>query len=267
MSDSRLLEALQLRVLLGDGAYGTEFLRRGGAKDRPFDEMNLTRPDAVLELHREYVAAGAELIRTNTFLANRLRLEKHGLGEKTREINVAGARLAREAATGAFVAGSVGPLSDLPEEGRGAAYAEQCEALAEGGCDALQLETFRDPRDLGTAILAASQTGLPVISQMTVANGAPQAFFETFLRAGQVVGINCVTPMQALRGLEYLATLSTLPRSAFPSAGLPGQEASPETFAAWIKDLVAAGARLVGGCCGAGPGHIRAAAAMLGKGR
>ncbi len=266
MSDSRFLEVLNERAILGDGAYGTEFIRRGCRRDRPFDEMNLSQPQVVLDLHREYLAAGAELIKTNTFLANRLRLEKHGLGEKTHDINAAGARLAREAARDGFVAGSVGPLGDVPEERRARAYAEQCEALAEGGCDALLLETFQDPFDLGTAILAASQTGLPVISQMTVSNGTPQAFFETFLRAGQVVGINCVTPLQALRGLEYLATLSTLPRSAFPSAGLPGQEAAPETFAAWIKDLVAAGARLVGGCCGAGPQHIRAAAAIVGIG-
>jgi len=267
MADSRLLEALEKGVLLGDGAYGTEFIRRGCLRERPFDEMNLTRPQVVLDLHREYVLAGAELLKTNTFLANRLRLEKHGLGEQTREINLQGVRLAREAAQARFVAGSVGPLSDLPVERRAAAFAEQCEALAEGGCDALMLETFTDPEDLGLAIAAACQTGLPIISEMTVASGTPLAFFKTYLRAGQVVGVNCVTPLQALRALEYLHTLSALPRSAFPSAGPPGQEAPPETFAAWIKDLVDAGASLVGGCCGAGPGHIRAAAAALGRAR
>ena len=265
MADSRFLEALEKGVLLGDGAYGTEFIRRGCLRERPFDEMNVTRPHVVLDLHREYVLAGADLIKTNTFLANRLRLEKHGLGDRTREINLAGVRLAREAAKSRFVAGSVGPLSDLPEERRAAAFAEQCEALAEGGCDALMLETFTDPEDLGLAIGAAVQTGLPIISEMTVANGTPLAFFKTYLRAGQVVGVNCVTPMQALRALEYLHTLSALPRAAFPSAGSPGQEAPPETFAAWIKDLIEAGASLVGGCCGTGPDHIRAAAVAVGR--
>jgi homocysteine S-methyltransferase len=266
MAASRFLETLEKGVLLGDGAYGTEFIRRGGVRERPFDELNLTRPHAVLDLHREYVLAGAELLKTNTFQANRLRLAKHGLGGKVREINVEGARLARDA-KGRFVAGSVGPLSDLPIDGRAAAFLEQCEALAEGGCDALMLETFTDPEDLGLAIAAACQIGLPVISEMTVANGTPLAFFKTYLRAGQVVGVNCVTPMQALRAMEYLHTLSALPRAAFPSAGPPGQEANPETFAAWVKDLVEAGASLVGGCCGAGPEHIRAAAALLGRGR
>jgi homocysteine S-methyltransferase len=267
MADSRFLEALEKGVLLGDGAYGTEFIRRGCLRERPFDEMNLTRPQVVLDLHREYVLAGAELIKTNTFLAKRLRLEKHGLADKTREINLAGARLAREAAKGRLVAGSIGPLSDLPPEGRAAAYAEQCEALAEGGCDVLMLETFTDPQDLSMALVAATQTGVPIITEMTVGDGTPHAFFKPFLRAGTVVGVNCVTRLQALRALEYLQTLSALPRAAFPSAGPPGQEANPETFAAWIKDLVDAGARLVGGCCGAGPDHIRATAALLGGGR
>ena len=267
MTDSRFLEAVEKGVLLGDGAYGTEFIRRGCLRDRPFDELNLTRPDVVLGLHREYVLAGAQLIKTNTFLANRLRLEKHGLGEQVREINLAGARLAREAANARFVAGSVGPLSDLPVERRAAAFAEQCDALAEGGCDALMLETFTDPEDLGLAIGAAVQTGLPIISEMTVANGTPLAFFKTYLRAGQVVGVNCVTLLQALRALEYLHTLSALPRAAFPSAGPPGQEATPEIFGAWVRELVDAGANLVGGCCGAGPDHIRAAAAAVGKTR
>jgi homocysteine S-methyltransferase len=267
MADSRFLETLEKGVLLGDGAYGTEFLRRGCLRERPFDEMNLTRPGMVLDLHREYVLAGAELLKTNTFLANRGRLDKHGLGDKTREINLAGARLARDAAQGRFVAGSIGPQSDLPADGRAAAYAEQCGALAEGGCDVLMLETFTDPDDLGMAIVAACQTGLPIVSEMTVSSGTPLAFFKTYLRVGQVVGVNCVTPMHALRAMEYLQTLSALPRSAFPSAGPPGQEAPPETFAAWIKDLVEAGASLVGGCCGAGPEHIRAAAAAVGRGR
>jgi homocysteine S-methyltransferase len=226
--------------------------------------MNLARPHFVLDLHREYVQAGAELIKTNTFLANRFRLK----GD-VREVNLAGARLAREAARGGFVAGSVGPLSDVAAEGKLTAFREQCSALAEGGCDAILLETFTDPTDLGLAALAGRDTGLPVIAQLAATPGKcqPVALFKTVMKSVQGVGVNCVTPNHALYALKHLEEYSGVPRSAFPSAGLPGEEAPPETFQAWIRDLVAAGARLVGGCCGAGPDHIRAAAAAVGRGR
>ena len=122
------LEELGKRVLLGDGAYGTEFLRRGCIPGNPVDELNLSRPHFVLDLHREYALAGAEVIKTNTFQANRLRLPA-GLGDKVRDINLAGARLARDAAKGNFVAGSIGPLTEFSSQDRWNAYREQCEAL------------------------------------------------------------------------------------------------------------------------------------------
>src|SRR5882672_2124485 len=148
VAESRFLDALKAGILLGDGAYGTEFLRRGCLPGRPLDELSLTRPELVLALHREYRDAGSELTKTNTFLANRFRLQPHGLGDKVREINRAGVELAREAARGGFVAGTVGPLTDCPQEQRAAHYAEQIGILAEAGCDVLVLETFREVSDL-----------------------------------------------------------------------------------------------------------------------
>src|SRR5579862_2440501 len=166
MKDSRLLRVLEDRVLLGDGAYGTEFLRRGCLPGRPLDELNLTHPQLVLALHQEYREAGSELTKTNTFLANGFRLQPHGLGDRVREINRAGVRLARQAAGGGFVAGIVGPLTECPREERAGYYREQCEALAEEGCDVLVLETFTEVSDLLAAVEVAKGSGLPVIAQL-----------------------------------------------------------------------------------------------------
>jgi homocysteine S-methyltransferase len=253
------LAELEKRVILGDGATGTEFLRRGCIPGSPLDELNLSRPHFVLGLHREYVAAGAEMIKTNTFQANRLRLPEPLRG-KVREINLAGAQLARDAAKGGFVAGSIGPLTDFRTEERSNAYREQCEALAEGGCDLFLLETFMELEDLSDAMSQARKTGLPVVGQMAS---------RQLLRAIEgldVAGVNCVSVEQALTAVDLLREKSARV-SAFPSAGLPGQEISPAAFAEGIRQLVEAGARLVGGCCGAGPDHIRAAAAVVGRGR
>lgn len=262
MSDSPFLSALNERVILGSGAMGTEFLRRSRQAGHPLDELNLTRPHLVLGLSREYAEAGAELIKTNTFLANRLRLAKAGLEGKVREINLAGARLAREAAPDGFVAGAVGPLSDRPSSPveKSEAYLEQCQALAAGGCDLLLLESFRQKEDLMLAVAAARETGLPVVSQMAPAD---EKDLEGFPQ-GHVIGVNCVSGDQAIAAVKRLGTMSGLPRSAFPNGGLPGKEILPGAFAESIRALVAAGARLVGGCCGAGPEHIRAAALLGG---
>lgn len=265
MKSSRFLEALEHRVILGDGAYGTEFLRRGGLLSRPFDEMNLTRPQAVLDLHREYVSAGAELIKTNTFRANRVALRKANLEGQVREINQAGARLAREAAgQWVFVAGSVGPLAEVPVDQKNAAFEEQCAALAEGGCDLLFLETFTDPIEAALAVKAARGTDLPVAG--LVARSGPFLCGGGTLLNVDVAGVNCMSGDESLRAVAELAARSPKFLSAFPSAGLPGAEVGPGEFADWIQRLVGASVRLVGGCCGAGPDHIRAAAAVLGRG-
>lgn len=258
MAGSRFLQTLQKRVILGSGAMGTEFLRRSRQSGHPLDELNLTRPHLVLGLTREYVEAGAELIKTNTFLANRLRLAKAGLEDKVEEINRAGARLAREAAPDGFVAGAVGPLSDVhasPIE-KSEAFLEQCRSLAAGGCDVLLLESFRRKEDLQLAVEAARETGLPIVSQMAALD---EKDLDGLVPA-DVVGVNCVSGDQALSAVKRLEGL----RSAWPNGGLPGQEVLPGAFAESIRALVAAGARLVGGCCGAGPEHIRAASLLGG---
>ncbi len=269
MGDSRFLGALKAGVVLGDGAYGTEFLRRGCTAGRPLDELNLTRPELVLALHREYREAGSELTKTNTFLANRFRLKPHGLGDRVREINQAGVKLAKEGAGGGFVAGVVGPLTDCPWSERTACYEEQCAALVDAGCDVLLLETFMEASDLLAAVGVARKTALPVVCQMALT--LDRGFDRLCLQAGKlgisVLGTNCVDPDQALRSIERVAKGAELPLSAFPNAGLPGEEKSPREFAEALGALVDAGARLVGGCCGTGPAHLREAAVALGKRR
>lgn len=269
MTGSRVLAALSDRVLLGDGAYGTEFLRRGCLPGRPFDELNLTRPHLVLQLHGEYRDAGSMLTKTNTFLANRFRLEPHQLGSQVREINLAGVRLAREAARGGFVAGTVGPLTECPRDRRAACYEEQISALVEGGVDVLVFETFTEVSDLLVALEVAKTTALPVVGQL--AQKLERGFDRLASMAPtwglSVVGTNCLDPEQTQFFIERSVKEAKVPVSAFPSAGLPGQTLPPKGFARALKGIVDAGARLVGGCCGTGPDHIREAAALLGKGR
>jgi methionine synthase / methylenetetrahydrofolate reductase (NADH) len=269
MADSRFLEELGQRVLLGSGAMGTEFLRRGWLPERPLDELNLSRPHLVADLCREYVEAGAEVIKTNTFLANAVHLGEAGLHDQVREINLAGAQLAREAARGAFVAGCVGPTGVVPGLDLMEVYEEQCRALAEGGCDLLLLETFTTDADLAHAYFAARATGLPVVCQMAVENGRLMTRFASAMGEprADVVGVNCVSIPAALAALKEIGELTALPRSAFPDGGVSGAPVSPEDFGEGLRLLVDAGARLVGGCCGTGPDHIRAAAKVVGRGR
>lgn len=268
MAASRFLAELRKRVLLGSGAMGTEFLRRGCLAERPLDELNLTHPELVADLCREYVDAGAEVIKTNTFLANRLHLNESGLGEHVREINVAGARLAREAAKDAFVAGCVGPTGPVQGVDLGEIYDEQCKALAEGGCDLLLLETFTRDDDLIFAYFSARATGLPVVCQMAFGGGrlvarlAARTYGEP---RADVVGVNCLPGAAALEAVEQLGHLTTAPRSAFPDGGTSERPVGPAEFAEAVRKLVKAGVRLVGGCCGAGPDHIRAAAKVVRK--
>jgi len=262
MAGPLFLDALGERVLLGDGAYGTEFIRRGLPATHPMGELNLKQPQLVLGLHREYSAAGAEVFKTNTFTANRLRLRAAGLEGKVREINLAGVKLARDGARDGFVVGSVGPLTEFPWKARGDAYREQCETLAEGGCDALLFETFQNLDDLLKALAEASPTGLPMIAQMCSPeilryNRLMHQTFEPVL-----VGLNCVTMDKLPKGVKAIQDAGAR-LSAFPSAG----STEPDVFAKGLLSLVEAGARLVGGCCGAGPDHIRAAAAALGRPR
>jgi methionine synthase I (cobalamin-dependent) len=206
----------------------------------------------VLKIHREYVEAGAELLRTNTFTANALRMD----GARAREAILRGVALAREAAgPDRWVAGSVGPLENL-NAGAGEAeksLREQCRALAESGCDAIVLETFGTEAGLGQAIQAARELGLPLIAQMFRA--VPSS------AGAQVVGVNCVPAIEVARMLDQAGKL--LPLSAFPSAGLPKAYQGPDDFARGASALLARGVRLIGGCCGTTPAYLRALKGLL----
>jgi methionine synthase / methylenetetrahydrofolate reductase (NADH) len=283
-----ILQRLEKRPLVGDGAMGTMLYATGVSLNRCFDELNLVSPALVKEVHMGYVKAGAELLETNTFGANRFRLGKFDLGDKVREINLAGARLARESAgEDLYVAGSVGPLG-LRLEPLGAtsldearsAFREQVEALAAGGVDLIVIETMMDLEEAHQALLAVREAcSLPVVVQMTVqedGNTLSGASPEDFTRqldawGADIIGINCgVGPAIVLETLERMAAVTTKKLSAQPNAGLPhsidGRThylCSPEYMAERASRFIQAGARIVGGCCGTTPQHIKAIKAAV----
>jgi homocysteine S-methyltransferase len=283
----RFLERLAEEILIGDGAMGTLLYSRGVPLDVNFEYLNLVNPALVTQVHADYVAAGAQLLETNTFGANALRLGAIGLERKVRAINAAGAGLAREAAGAErFVAGSVGPLAlprgttrEIPRDERHAALREQMEALAEGGVDLFLLETFSSLEDLELAVGIAGEIGLPAVAQMafleegrTRDGVAAETAAERLERAGAaVLGANCGSgPRELLRVLGRLAGATTRPLSAFANSGFPQYVdgryiylATPEYFSAMGREMAQAGAVLVGGCCGTTPGHIRALAEAL----
>ena len=284
----RFLDAIESRVLVCDGAMGTLLYSRGVFLNRCFDELNLTRPDLVAEVHQSYVAAGADVIETNTFGANRFKLVAFGLADKTREINRQGAVIARHAAgDAAWVAGSIGPLGVRIEPwGRTgvdeaeAAFREQAEGLVEGGVDLFMLETFRDLNEMLAAIRGArSVADLPIVAQMTTEEDGttldgtpPEKFAPELRRAGaHVIGVNCsVGPAGMLETIEIMSRLVDTPLAAQPNAGRPrdvdGRNiylCSPEYMASYARRFTQAGVRLVGGCCGTTPDHIRQIAAVV----
>jgi len=279
------------RPVLADGAMGTVLYGRGVFINRCYDELNLSDPGLILSVHEEYLQAGAEIIETNTFGANRFRLSRHGLGGKVAEINAAGVRLAQQAvehlrdkqAGEAWVAGAVGPLGVRLEplgktgldEAR-AAFAEQIRALAEAGVSMLIIETMPALNEAREALLAAEETapGLPVLVMVTVDDegncldgSSPQqaAALLTEWGAG-AIGVNCSTgPSTVLTAIEAMRGATTLPLAAMPNAGMPraveGRNiylCSPEYMASFARKAIAAGAQFVGGCCGTTPNHIRA---------
>jgi methionine synthase I (cobalamin-dependent) len=274
------LDRLQNEVLVGDGAIGTMLYAKGVGLEANFEHLNLVRPELVLELHGEYIAAGAQLIETNTFGANHTKLAAIGLDKRVRDINLHGARLARQAAHGAFVAGSVGPLVRARGEERelGAdemreIFREQCLALAEGGVDLFIIETFSDLEQLKIALQAARETGLPVIANMAFLEGgrtaggieAGQVALELTAAGAAVIGANCgAGPLEILRNIERMALVTDLPLAAYPNSGFPEYvdgryiyRTTPEYFAGMALEMVAAGANLIGGCCGTTPDHIQ----------
>ncbi len=269
-------------VYVFDGAIGTRFYDKGVYINRSYDELNLVSPDIVREVHKEYVKAGADIIETNTFGATRHRLRQYGLENNLREINIAGARLAREAAgDDVFVAGAIGPL-DLRIEPYGPTsfdearemFAEQVAALLEGGVDLFLLETFSDLSEIEQAIKAIKELcDLPVMAQMTIQTDgrtifgvAPEVFTARLDEWGaDVIGLNCgVGPTHILTALEKMRAVTTKKLSAQPNAGLPrdvqGRQfymCSPEYMSKFAKRFIKAGAGFVGGCCGTTPQHIK----------
>jgi methionine synthase / methylenetetrahydrofolate reductase(NADPH) len=277
------LQELDTRVLVCDGAMGTMLYARGIFLNRSFDELNLTQPDLVAEVHKEYARAGADVIETNTFGANRVKLGAFGLAERVHAINLQGAKIARHAARDhAYVAGAIGPLGirvepwgktgvDEAEE----YFREQARALLEGGVDLFVLETFRDVNEIGAAIRAVrSICDLPIVAQMTTEEDgnsldgvAPETFVpELEQRGADVVGLNCsVGPAAMLETLERMARVAHVKLAAQPNAGKPREIegrnlylCSPEYMASYARRFINTGVRLVGGCCGTTPEHVRA---------
>ncbi|MDQ2775906.1 MAG: bifunctional homocysteine S-methyltransferase/methylenetetrahydrofolate reductase [Acidobacteriota bacterium] len=275
---------LQSKIVITDGAMGTMLYGKGVFINRCFDELNLSSPQLVKDVHQEYVKAGAEVIESNTFGANRIRLGAFGFAERLGAIVQAGVRLAREAAgEKAFVAGAIGPLGAQIEP-LGAlsfiqareAFKEQADALVAAGIDLLLLETFYDLNELREAIFAAREAAgadMVIVAQVTVNDDGSLrdgTSTETFTRHLQewpvdVVGVNCSAgPKVALDTIEKMARYTTKPLSAMPNAGLPATVegrniylCSPEYMAQYSRRFVQAGVRLMGGCCGTTPEHIK----------
>ena len=281
---SDLLARLKQSPVLCDGAMGTLLYAKGIFINRSYDELNLSQPDLIRGIHHEYLQAGAEIIETNTFGGNSFRLARHSMADKVDDINRAGVRLAREAAKSfdVWVAGSVGPLGTRIEplgktsfqEARDA-FRQQIQVLAESGADLLILETFGYLEEIHQAMLAAKEVApsLPLIAQVTIDEDGncldgsdPATFVPKLVEWGaDVIGCNCsVGPVAMLDAMERVRAATTLPLAAQPNAGIPrsveGRNiylCSPEYMASYARKFVAAGVRLVGGCCGTTPEHIR----------
>jgi homocysteine S-methyltransferase len=277
------LERIEKRPVVCDGAMGTMLYAKGIPLHRCYDELNVAMPQLVKEVHLAYVKAGADALETNTFGASRFRLEKFSLGDKVREINLSGARLAREiAGDDLYVAGAVGPLGIRLEplgvtswEEARAAFREQIKALVEGGVDLIIIETMADLNEARQALLAAREVGqFPVIVQMTVQTDGstptgtlPEEFARALDQWGaDLIGVNCsVGPAAVQETLERMAAVTDKKLCAQPNAGMPrtveGRNlylCSPEYMAKYARRFIQTGARLVGGCCGTTPEHIKA---------
>ena len=280
------LDELQLRILPGDSAMGTALRASGVAADACLEELCVSRPELVREVHAQAIAAGARLIRTITFGANAVRLARHGHEHRVSEINWSAAQLAKETTrgTGAQIAGSVGPLglSAAEAEARGIdrqeVFTEQIGALLDGGARVIFLETFLDLDELLLAVYVKhSLHHCPVIASLACPDDGrlpdgttlAEAFAKLRAADADVVGINCVNgPAVAVGLLENIADEG--PLAAFPSADLPVERegrlvwpATPEDFARAVPGLASRGVRIIGGCCGSGPAHVAAIAGAL----
>src|SRR6201981_1932472 len=278
------LSRVKQSPILCDGAMGTLLYAKGIFINRSYDELNLSQPELIRGFPHAYLQAGAEIIETNTFGANSFRMPRHSLADKVVETNRRGARLARKPAKSfdVWVAGSVGPLGTRIEplgktsfqEARDA-FRDQIEALVEGGVDLLILETFGYLEEIHQAILAAREVApsVPLVAQVTIDEDGncldgsdPETFAPKLAEWGaDVIGCNCsVGPVAMLEAIERVRAATSLPLAAQPNAGIPrsvdGRNiylCAPEYRASYARKFVAAGVRLVGGCCGTTPEHIR----------
>ena len=287
-----LRDVLESRILVGDGAMGTLLHDRGVGFDHPYARANLTHPELVSAVHEEYIRAGAGVIETNTFAADRLRLASHNLEESVREINTSGARLARNAADSsanggekALVLGAVGPLGrslapvgSLTSDEAREVFSEQAGALLEGGADAILLETFTDLRELRLAFEAVKTLGAPVLAYKTfvedgetLAEGLPaRVAREVSGWDVELFGANCTVGPQRMLGIVEQMSAGAGPVAAFPNPGLPQlidgrirYRQDVDHFATYGVKLAEAGARLIGGCCGTTPAHVKALSEAL----
>ncbi len=293
---NRLEQMFGDNTVLCDGAMGTTLYERGVFINRCYDELNLSQPELIRGIHEDFLLAGATLIETNTFGANRFRLARFGLEEQTATINQAGARLARQAveqladkqAGKAWIAGSIGPLGIKLEplgrvalEEARAAFAEQVQALVAGGVDILLIETVMSLHEAEQALLAARQAApqVPVAVMVTVDEDAicldgtlPETAAARLTAWGaDGVGVNCSTgPATVLSAIESMAAATHLPLFSMPNAGMPravdGRNiylCSPEYMASFARKYLKAGVQFLGGCCGTTPAHVRAMKSSL----
>ncbi|HRP02490.1 MAG TPA: bifunctional homocysteine S-methyltransferase/methylenetetrahydrofolate reductase [Candidatus Kapabacteria bacterium] len=288
LSQELLLERINNGVLLFDGGMGTELYNKGVFINKCFDEINLSNPSLVKQIHSDYINAGADVIETNTFGANKFKLAKYQLTEKQYDINYQGALIAKEAAKGkVWVAGAVGPLGVRVEplgptsrEEASDAFEEQLRALIDGGVDMLIFETFIYPEELMIAVSTARKIcKLPIIAAMTIdedctslTGATPEVIIKQLEQCkADAIGINStVGPQVMLRWLERVRQLTEMPISIMPSAGKPknidGRNiylTSPEYMGEYARHFVQAGANIIGGCVGTGPEHIKKMRNML----
>ena len=289
--DRSFSEDLRLGVLVSDGAMGTILYERGAFLNHAFEELNRSKPDLVFDIHSAYVDAGADIIESNTFGANRMKLGNFGLQDEVANFNAAGVALARNAAReGVFVAGAMGPLGLLrsPEGEIERNFAieifrEQAEALLEpGSIDIFMLETFNSLAELRLAVQAIRLvTTIPVVAQVTTDNtgctsdgAAPDVVARSLTDEGSdVVGVNCSDgPASMLIALERFCAVATGPLAAQPNAGRPRQVdgrtlylSSPDFIASYARRFAKLGVKVIGGCCGTTPEHTRSIKAVIGR--
>src|SRR3989338_1347835 len=281
------LKTIKERLIIFDGAMGTMLQRLGLKPGGCPDELNLTNPEMIKQVHKGYIDAGSDVVTTATFGANRIKLKEYNLENKLREINLKSAKKAREAAgKKGFVAGGLGPtgkfvepIGDLSFDETVAVFSEQVNALKDGGVDLIIIETMMDMREMRAAIIAAKASGLPVVATMTfdesmrtVLGTPPEAFAIIAEGLGcDVIGANCSLGIEGIyKAVAAMSRVTKLPLIAQPNAGIPYLKdgktifpATPEEMAAYVPKLIDAGVRIIGGCCGTTPEHIKAMKAKV----